>query len=299
MRLFPIHPTVRALGLVAVVAVAAAGCSSSEESGGSSETTTPSEPAVVTVDGLAITESDIELAAGDLDPQFQRLPEEQRRVATLSALIEIKLLAKQAREKGIAESDEFKRRIAFLTDRALHSETVRAEVADKITPEAVKTLYDEEVAATEKQEEIKVRHILVKTEEEAKALIVELEGGADFSELAKSKSTGPSGPSGGELGFIEKGMTVAPFEQAAFALETGSYTKTPVQTQFGWHVIQADERRDKQPPTLESQQERLRATLLRDKYFALVKGLQDSAEITFADPKMKEALDEMEAQQSQ
>lgn len=302
MPLSRLHPLLRALGLIAALGILSAGCSQSEEPTAekTAETTAEKsdEPAVVTIDGSAITEADIEMAASDLDPQFARLPEEQRRAATVSALIEIKLLAAAARKKSLHETAEHKRRMAFLADRTLHSATVRSEVADSVTDEAISARYEEDIAKAGSQKEIKVRHILVKTEEEAKAIITELDGGSDFSDLAKDKSTGPSGPSGGELGFIGKGVTVPEFETAAFELEVGAYTKAPVQTQFGWHVIQVDEQREKAPPTLESQKEQIRSVLLRDKYFALVKGLREAAKIEITDAKLKEAIAEIEAQQN-
>lgn len=302
MPLFRLHPLLRAFGLIAALGVLSAGCSQSEETTAAktAETATEKsdEPAVVTIDGSAITEADIELAASDLDPQFARLPEEQRRAATVSALIEIKLLAAAARKKSLHETAEHKRRMAFLADRTLHSATVRSEVADSVTDDLIAARYEEDIAKSGSQEEVKVRHILVKTEEEAKAIITELDGGSDFADLAKDKSTGPSGPSGGELGFIGKGVTVPEFETAAFALEAGTYTKAPVQTQFGWHVIKVDDQREKAPPTLESQKEQIRSVLLRDKYFELVKGLREAAKIEVADAKLKEALAKIEAQQN-
>jgi peptidyl-prolyl cis-trans isomerase C len=122
----------------------------------------------------------------------------------------------------------------------------------------IKARYDKEVAATPPEEEISARHILVETEEEAKALITELDAGKDFAELAKEKSTGPSAGQGGDLGFFTKGRMVPEFEAAAFEITPGEYGKEPVKTQFGWHVIKVEERRETAPPAFEEVADQVR-----------------------------------------
>lgn len=300
MPLSRLHPLFRAAGLIAALGVLSAGCSQSEETKAQkpAETTTEKsdEPAVVTVDGQSITETDIKMA--ESDPEFARLPDAQRRAATVSALIDIKLLAAEARKKSLHETIEHKRRMAYIADRALYGEIVRTDVAGTISDEAVKARYEDEISKAGVQKEIKLRHILVKTEDEAKAIISELETGGDFAELAKSKSTGPSGPRGGDLGFVSKGQMVPEFETAAFEMETGAFSKTPVKTQFGWHVIKVDEEKIKAPPTLEDSKEQIRSLLLRDKYVSLIGGLKKTAKIEISDVKLKEALDRIEAQQN-
>ena len=136
----------------------------------------------------------------------------------------------------------------FLKDRALHNEYFRTKVVDGLTEEAVQERYNKEVAATPPEMEVKARHILVDSEEQARNVITELDGGKDFIELAKEKSTGPSGPQGGDLGYFTRGRMVPEFEEAAFALEPGSYTKEPIKTQFGWHIIKVEDKRDTPPP---------------------------------------------------
>ncbi|MDA8870864.1 peptidylprolyl isomerase, partial [Rhizobiaceae bacterium] len=132
--------------------------------------------------------------------------------------------------------------------------------------EDVKARYDKEIGETTPEQEVQARHILVKTQEEADAIIAELDGGADFETLAKEKSTGPSGPQGGDLGFFAKGRMVPEFETAAFGMEDGEYTKEPVKTQFGFHVIQRVGSRDVALPTLEQAGEQLRQFLLTERY---------------------------------
>lgn len=249
---------------------------------------------VATVDGMEITEADLSLAIANLDQQFARLPEDQRRGAALSALIEIRLLAQKAREKGYDKDAGFQNRMAFLANRALHSEYVEKEVAAAVTDEMVRARYDKELADTPPSNEIRARHILVKTKEEAEAIIDELDGGADFAELAKAKSTGPSGPNGGDLGYFQQGQMVPEFETAAYGLDVGAHTAEPVQTQFGWHVIKVEDKRAVQPPAFDDVKEQVRSALLRETYFEMVSKLREGAKVDVADETLKGVVEQMD-----
>ncbi|MAW87892.1 MAG: peptidylprolyl isomerase [Phyllobacteriaceae bacterium] len=249
---------------------------------------------VATVDGMEITEADLSLAIANLDQQFARLPEDQRRGAALSALIEIRLLAQKAREKGYDKDAGFQNRMAFLANRALHSEYVEKEVAAAVTDEMVRARYDKELADTPPSNEIRARHILVKTKEEAEAIIDELDGGADFAELAKAKSTGPSGPNGGDLGYFQQGQMVPEFETAAYGLDVGAHTAEPVQTQFGWHVIKVEDKRAVQPPAFDDVKEQVRSALLRETYFEMVSKLREGAKVDVTDETLKGVVEQMD-----
>jgi peptidyl-prolyl cis-trans isomerase C len=247
---------------------------------------------VATVNGQQITEQDLKAAVTDLDPQLARLPAEQQRAAALSALIELRLMAGEAGVRGLDKNPEFQRRLAMLNQRALHAEVIDQEVAKKITDEEVRARYDQEIAATPAENEVKARHILVKTKEEAEAIIKELDGGGDFEKIANEKTEDPSGKtSGGDLGYFGAGQMVPEFEKAAFALEPGSYTKEPVQSQFGWHVIKVEDKRAKQPPAFDEVKDQFRNVVLREKYYALVKQLRDAATVDIADAELKKALE--------
>jgi peptidyl-prolyl cis-trans isomerase C len=249
---------------------------------------------IATVNGSPITEADLTLAASDLDPQFARLPPEQRRAAALSALIEIRMLAAEAEKAGLGDDAEFKRRMDFLRQRALHSAFVEEKIAGEVSDEAVRARYDQEVANTPAGNEVHARHILVKTKEEAAEIIKQLDEGGDFEAIAKEKSQDPgSGAQGGDLGYFGQGQMVPEFEQAAFALEVGSYTKEPVQSQFGFHVIKVEDKRAKQPPAFEQVKEQVRSLLLREKYLELAKSLRGEADIQVNDPQLKTAIDQM------
>ena len=142
---------------------------------------------VATVAGVEILASELAMAEGDLDPQFASLPDEQRRVAALAAVIDIKTLARKAEAEKLDQTEEFKKLMAFQRDRALHNAIFKSNVVDPVSDADIKARYDEEVAATPPEDEVSARHILLKTEEEAKAVITELDAGKDFAELAKGK----------------------------------------------------------------------------------------------------------------
>ena len=152
---------------------------------------------VGTINGMPITMQDLDYAVNDLGDQLGQVPPEQRKIAALMALIDIKLLAEKAAAEKLDETEEFKQRMAFLRDRALHNSIFKKDVIDTITEAEVRTRYDAEIANTPAENEVRARHILLKTQEEAVEVIKTLDGGADFAELAKEKSTGPTGPNPG------------------------------------------------------------------------------------------------------
>jgi len=255
---------------------------------------------VATINGKPITEADLTLAQTDLDPSFARLPADQRRTAALSALIEIRLLSAEAEAKGIDKQPDFQRRMEFLRERALHSAAVDTEVAVKVTDQDVRARYDKEIAAAPPVNEVHARHILVKTKEEAQDIIKQLDAGADFQKLANEHTSDPSGKTtGGDLGYFGPGQMVPEFDKAAFALQPGIYTKEPVQSQFGWHVIKVEDKRVQQPPEFDKVKDQFRSLVLRDRYFALIKSLKDSAKIDIADPELKTSVEALEKQQQQ
>jgi peptidyl-prolyl cis-trans isomerase C len=274
------------LGLATILAFSA-GASSAQDN-----------KVIATVAGQQITEADLTQALADLDQQFARLPDDQKRAAALSAVIEIKLLAADAHAKGLDQTDDFKRRMAFLQERALHSEVINKEVEAKITDEEVRKRYDTEIAGAPPSNEVHARHILVKTKEEADAIVKQLDGGAKFEDIAKEKSADAgSGTQGGDLGWFGAGQMVPEFEKAAFALEVGAYTKEPVQSQFGWHVIKLEDKRARQPPAFDQVKEQIRSMLLREKYFELVKQLRTASTVDITDPDLKKGVEAIEQTQ--
>ncbi len=247
---------------------------------------------IASVGGKPITDLELKVAESELNQQFQRMPPEQRRVAALSALIEIRAMAAKAEADGFADKEEFKKRAEFLRERALHEVYVESQIASKLTDEEVRARYDKEVAATPPQNEVRARHILVKTKEEAQAIIKELDGGGDFAKLANEKSQDRgAGANGGDLGYFGPGQMVPEFEKVAYALEVGQYTKEPVQTQFGFHVIKVEDKRQQQPPAFDQVKEQMRNALLRERYLELAKAVRDEAKVEIVDPELKKAME--------
>jgi peptidyl-prolyl cis-trans isomerase C len=272
------------LAAVALIAIAAASTSVRAQDAAA-------DPVIAKVGTLDIHESELKLAIAGLDPQLANLPDEQKRVAALSSIIDVKLLAADAGKEGLQDTPDFKQRLAFLTDRELHNAYFKKHVVDAVTPEEVKARYDKEVAAIEPEDEIRARHILVKTEEEAKAIIKDLDSGKDFIEIAKEKSTDPNKSEGGDLGYFGKGRMVPEFEAAAFALEKGAYSKEPVKSQFGFHIIKIEDKRKQQPPALDQVESQVRQLVMRDKYLELLEKAKAAAPVDIQDAALKTAYD--------
>ncbi|MBP1852073.1 peptidylprolyl isomerase [Rhizobium halophytocola] len=255
------------------------------------------DPVVATVGSLEIHKSELDLAVANLDPQLAQLPDEQKKVAALSSAIDVKLLAGDAVKEGLDKDAEFQRRLAFIKDRELHNAYFKKHVIDGVTDDEVKARYEKEIASLPKQEEVHARHILVKTEDEAKAIIKDLDAGKDFAEIAKEKSTDPSKSDGGDLGYFTKGRMVPEFEKAAFALKPGEYTKTPVKTQFGYHVIKVEDTRTAPPPKLEAVQDQVRQLVMRDKYLALIAKAKTDTKVEIMDEDLRKGYEEVSKQQ--
>ncbi|MDJ0858085.1 MAG: peptidylprolyl isomerase [Dinoroseobacter sp.] len=202
---------------------------------------------LATVGDQEITLGHVIAVQENLPDQYQQLPDDVLYDGILDQLIQQSALAQSLgdnlSQRAVLGLQNERR--AFLANVVLGGAAKAA-----VTDAAVETAYNEQYLGGEAGTEYNAAHILVESEEEAQAIIEELGAGAEFAELAKTKSIGPSGPNGGDLGWFSEGMMVAPFENAVIALEVGAISE-PVQTQFGWHVIQLNETRDIQPPQLE------------------------------------------------
>lgn len=229
---------------------------------------------VATVNGTDITLGHMLVLRQRLPQQYQQLPPNVLFEGILDQLVQQTLLGGQTTE--LSNSSQF---ILDNEDRALRAAEEVNNVVAAISDEDLQDAYDQQFGAVEPETEYNASHILVETEEEAKALITELDGGADFAELAKEKSTGPSGARGGELGWFGKGAMVAPFEEAVMALEVGALS-VPVQTQFGWHVIKLNETRIKDAPSLDEVRGQLQEDVRGAAIQARINELSEGAEIS-------------------
>jgi peptidyl-prolyl cis-trans isomerase C len=241
----------------------------------------PSPDTVVArVDGAPITEGDVTIAATDFRDQMAQVPAEQRRGQLIELLVEIKLAAKAAESLGLDKDPTTVKRLQQARDRALRVEFIRAKVLGPVTEEAMHKRFDEEVAKFKPADQYSASHILVKTEDEAKAVIADLDKGGDFAAIAKEKSLDPgSKDSGGDLGFFAEGQMVKPFEDAVKALEVGKYTETPVQTQFGWHVIKLDGKRKEPAPTFEDQAADIHNAMVQELFVSTMDDLRSKAKV--------------------
>lgn len=237
---------------------------------------------VFTLDGKTYTNRDLATASVDFVNELERTPANKRREALIEIMINTTLLAKESEKEKLNETDEYKNRLEQLKTRALRNIYIRKVLHPKITEELVQEYYVNLLARFEPETEIRARHILVETAEEAKSLIKELDGGKDFAELAQAKSTGPSAPNGGDLGFFGANQMVAPFQEAASKLKAGEYSKEPVKTQFGWHIIKVEETRDSPAPNYEQVAPDLRNKIFNDLFAEKVSELRKDAKIEIA-----------------
>ncbi len=243
---------------------------------------------VATVNGADIYYSELLEAQRAMGGQAQAMPLNVIQGLLVNSIADRKLVAATARMEGVHKTDEFKKRMQSIEEHVLQRQYLM-DYADKaVTDEKVKVKYDEMVKSFNPEKQVHARHILLKTEDEAKAVIKELEGGADFAELAKTKSTGPSGPNGGDLGFFGAGQMVPEFELAAFDLKEGGFSKKPVKTQFGYHVIKAEAFRVSEPPKLEEVADKIKGDLANDAVTSYIEGLRKKAEIKMFDEAGKE-----------
>jgi peptidyl-prolyl cis-trans isomerase C len=234
---------------------------------------------VANVNGVKIFKSDIEEARLRLPERFSGVPLEAVYGLLVNSLIDSKLVAGEARKINLDKDPVVRQQLARIEEQVLERAFLTAYIDNRITDEALAEQYQKMVKQAVVKEEVSARHILLETEAQAREVIKELKGGADFAELAKSKSKGPSGTSGGDLGFFGEGQMVPAFSKAAFAMKAGEITDEPVQTQFGWHVIKVEERRTVQPPTLEESQQELRIALSREIGSAFLQELRKTATV--------------------
>lgn len=251
-----------------------------------------SSPVVATVNGSPITEADMTATASDLEAALQQYPPDAHEAVVLDFLVNQKLMAAAATKDGIQDTPAFAQRMALVRERELRDAYFDKVVRKSIGEDDIKEAYAKVETQAATKVEVHASHILVETKEAAEAIIKNLEGGADFAELAKAKSIGPSGKNGGDLGFFGEGDMVPAFYAAASALEPGQ-TSEPVQTDFGWHVIKLAEKRNASAPPLEAVREQIVEFLVRQKFIAVIEDLKAAAEIEIT--KKPEQPDETEA----
>ena len=244
------------------------------------------DDAVASVNGQYISKADLKALEDDIAQRShgqQSFPKQQ----LIDELVQRELLVQSAQSKQLQDSPEVKAQLETAKRSLLAQALIKDYLAtNPITDDEIKAEYDKQIGGVDKKE-YKARHILVKTEDEAKKIIAELDKGKDFATLAKKHTTDPSGKtSGGDLGWFGAKQMVAPFSEALVLLEKGKYSKTPVQTQFGWHVILREDSREQTPPPFDSVKDQIRPMVQRSKIEAMLKDLREKGkvEVLYTEP---------------
>jgi peptidyl-prolyl cis-trans isomerase C len=219
---------------------------------------------LASVNGQPIHLSDLQAAAGNLPAQMQQLPPNQLLPLLLNQLIDRKALLVAAQAANLQKNPQVAAAMADAADEKLENAYVQVQVSPVVTDAAVQAAYKANYAGKPGPEQVDARHILVKTQAEAQAIITQLNHGANFAKLAQKYSIDPGAANGGELGWFTQDQMVPVFANAAFALKPGEYTKTPVQSQFGWHVILSEGKRTAPPQTFDQVKDQIRQKLADD-----------------------------------
>ena len=237
-----------------------------------------SNPVLAKVNGSEIRQSDVALAEEELGPSLAQMDPATKKENVLSFLIDMKIVAKAAEDKKVENSEEFKKRLAFTRNRLLMDSLLANEGKAATTDEAMKKVYEDASKQISGEQEVRARHILVETEDEAKAIEEELKKGADFAELAKKKSKDPGASDGGDLGFFTKDQMVPEFSAVAFSLEPGKISD-PVKSQFGWHVIKVEEKRSRKAPEFDQVKGQIETYVTRKAQADYVAKLREAAKV--------------------
>jgi peptidyl-prolyl cis-trans isomerase C len=230
------------------------------------------------VNGSEIRQSDLALAEEELGPSLAQMDPATKDENVLSFLIDMKIVSKAAEDKKVQDTDDFKKRLAFTRNRLLMDSLLASEGKAATNDDSMKKVYEEASKQIAGEEEVHARHILVETEDEAKAVKAELDKGGDFAELAKKKSKDPGASDGGDLGFFTKDQMVPEFSQAAFSLDPGKVSD-PVKSQFGWHIIKVEEKRKRKAPDFDQVKAQIETYVTRKAQAEYVGKLRDAAKI--------------------
>lgn len=245
------------------------------------------ETIVAKVNGKAITEADVRLAEAEIGADLSRYPAATRRRVVIEFLIENELFAAAATGKNVADSSSYKERQHYWQRRNLRDSYFETNIRSQITDAQARAFYDQQVKSFPGGQQVRASHILVPTEDQAKAIFEQIAHDGDFAELAKKHSTDPgSKVKGGDLGYFGRGQMVPVFEKTAFSLPVGDVS-LPVKSRFGWHIIKVTDKRDRKPPPFEGLKDQIKTSLMHDKAKKLVEDLRKNAQIEYLDPTVK------------
>ena len=240
---------------------------------------TGTDPVLATVNGEAIRQSDLDLADADIGQSLPGATGDAKREALLSYMIDVTILAQAASQKKLDGTADYAPRINYARNKVLMELLLNDVTKTSATEAEMKKIYDAEIAKLTPEDEVRARHILVKTVEEANDILAKLKAGADFEKLARELSIDPSAKTnGGDLEYFTKGQMVAEFSEAAFKLKKGELSE-PVKSQFGFHIIKIEDRRTKPLPKFEEVKEQISAFVSRRAQADLVLKLRNEAKI--------------------
>jgi peptidyl-prolyl cis-trans isomerase C len=243
------------------------------------------DPVVARVDGSDIRMSDVMEAMQGVPPEYRSMPQQMLMPMLIDQLIDRKAVVRLALKQGLDKDPAVQRMMARAADEALQSALVQRTVGPAVTEDAVRARYDRDIAGKPGEPEVHARHILVANEADAVAIIAELKRGGDFAAIAKARSTDPgAAQGGGDLGWFKRSDMLPPFSDAAFALKPGEITDKPVQTQFGWHVIQVEERRVAPTPTFDQAREELRSRMIQESVQKLLASARSAVKVERFNP---------------
>lgn len=246
---------------------------------------------IIIINGHEIKTSEVEIAAEDIALQLGDLPAKLRYPFLVEYLVERHLLAQAAVKEGIAESEEYKKRLAFYQAKALRDAYFNTSIKPAVTDEEVKAAYEKEASKVKISERVRARHILVQTEKDAKEVLGRLNKGEKFEDIAKQVSLDGSKDYGGDLGYFSSEEMVPEFSKAAFALKIGEISP-PIKTDYGWHVIKLEDRKQGGAQPFEQVKAGVKAVLMRKKVQDIVTELRKQAKIEIIDPDLQK-LQEM------
>ena len=233
---------------------------------------------VARVNGVDIRQSDLASAEDEIGGNMPQMGPDQKRDYLITYIADVILLSQAAQQQKIGDRDEVKHRIDFERNKVLMEALLQDVGNSAMTDEAMQKVYDEAVKQMANEQEVHARHILVATEDEAKAIEVELKKGADFATLAKQKSKDPGAAEGGDLGYFTRDQMVPEFAEVAFKLDKGQVSD-PVKTQFGWHVIKVEDKRTKPTPTFDEVKAQIQNYIAHRAQAELVEKLRSAANI--------------------
>ncbi|WP_281018282.1 MULTISPECIES: peptidylprolyl isomerase [unclassified Minwuia] len=236
-------------------------------------------PVVARVNGEEIRLEAVMSMIQDLPPQYQQVPISTLYPMLVKRAVNHSLLLDAAEAAGLRGNEKLEAEVEEFRQNKMREYLLLGQLEKDVTEEALRAAYARFLVDNPATQEIRARHILLKTEDEAKAVIAELQGGADFAELAKAKSQGPSAPTGGDLGFFTADKMVKPFSDAAYKMAEQEISAEPVQTRFGWHVIKVEERRDQPRPTFEEKRQELEQEMTGEMIGNIIADLRKDAKI--------------------